>query len=578
LATNIDSTPSFESLAARLGSEANHDADMMDTASVKVAASPASARKTRLSIGGLLNSASPAARRASLSALMAAADAAAAKLSMSTSALSVTSGSAALAGLSSLSSRDQHLLLSELQIDVEADLEGLDLACASCTDLRTELGRVQDECSAAHAELTANQNELALCVAELNAVREALAAKEIALGASEAELINFREDTNAYNEKCLQIQDEGRMLYEQYEVKCVRVKELNKKIGALKEMCQTLEEENNTLRSKCEEYAAAYEQENSRIIELTTDLEAARSEAASATMKAKHAKQATTNIDQRRRSKMPLNEDDENDSSAAELALRAEVEHWQQAHAQAQDGAAELRRVCDEWTAKANALQVEVASLKQATQHSYQTPRTPKSMSASSTPLRTPTTPVVQKQLTNQLNALQAQHESVLEELYTEREKCAQLDYQCAQLEAAAGGIQLQLHIYAPSDAAEVEAEANKAIEAAQQSASESIAALQHKLEQTQAELVTARTQQANAARAAQAIVASGSSNGGEIESLMISNELLRDEVAALQEAKQQNVMLQARAQAADGYALMINKLRAELAEYVFWFMCCIYE
>jgi hypothetical protein len=35
-----------------------------------------------------------------------------------------------------MSARDQQQLLAELQIDVDADLDGLDLACVSCADLQ----------------------------------------------------------------------------------------------------------------------------------------------------------------------------------------------------------------------------------------------------------------------------------------------------------------------------------------------------------------------------------------------------------------------------------------------------------
>jgi predicted nuclease with TOPRIM domain len=102
--------------------------------------------------------------------------------------------------------------------------------------------------------------------------------------ASEAELTNHREDGNAYQERYAAIQEEGRKLYELYEVKCIRIKELTKKVGALKEMCETLEVENTTLRDKCEQYAAAYEQAHVRAEELETDLESARTEAAEAAL------------------------------------------------------------------------------------------------------------------------------------------------------------------------------------------------------------------------------------------------------------------------------------------------------
>ena len=42
-----------------------------------------------------------------------------------------------------MSARDQQQLLAELQIDVDADLDGLDLACVSCADLQV--------CARAHA-------------------------------------------------------------------------------------------------------------------------------------------------------------------------------------------------------------------------------------------------------------------------------------------------------------------------------------------------------------------------------------------------------------------------------------------
>ncbi len=41
-----------------------------------------------------------------------------------------------------MSARDQQQLLAELQIDVDADLDGLDLACVSCADLQVLHARI----------------------------------------------------------------------------------------------------------------------------------------------------------------------------------------------------------------------------------------------------------------------------------------------------------------------------------------------------------------------------------------------------------------------------------------------------
>jgi hypothetical protein len=52
------------------------------------------------------------------------------------------------------------------------------------------------------------------------------------------------------------------------------------------------------------------------------------------------------------------------------------------------------------------------------------------------------------------------------------------------------------------------------------------------------------------------------------LESLTISNELLRTENQALSGAKRQVEELQLKVQSNEGYTIMINKLRRELTEY----------
>ncbi len=59
---------------------------------------------------------------------------------------------------------------------------------------------------------------------------------------------------------------------------------------------------------------------------------------------------------------------------------------------------------------------------------------------------------------------------------------------------------------------------------------------------------------------------ASSAFMAAQLESLMISNEVLRDENASLQAAKAENEALRQRALAATGYEFMIAKLRAEVA------------
>ncbi len=52
--------------------------------------------------------------------------------------------------------------------------------------------------------------------------------------------LNHHNDIQSYQERYEAIQEEGRKLYELYEVKCIRIKELTKKLASLKDVCEDL--------------------------------------------------------------------------------------------------------------------------------------------------------------------------------------------------------------------------------------------------------------------------------------------------------------------------------------------------